>query len=190
MRPYPLLSFVLLGLSIRALVSDAAPRCMPHGSGSAQLRIIDPPPFASITLPVTITVCVPPHLLRSESADLTNASLLLTVNTLVFNQSGIRPEVIFSIDQSVSENLNVGMVAYPSLEFCVYLVAVGAEARPLFDSAYSCVLTSASSPSPAHLPIAMLSAHPHDSFVDSSRDSVAEERSGLMCAHKRSTSVV
>ena len=151
MRPYPLLSFLLLGLSIRALVSDAAPRCMPHGSGGAQLRIIDPPAFASITLPVTITVCVPPHLLRSESADYMNASLLLTVNTLVFNQSGIRPEVIFSVDQSVSENLNVGMVAYPSLEFCVYIVAAGAEARPHFDSSYSCVLTSASSPSPCPL---------------------------------------
>jgi hypothetical protein len=152
MRLYPHLSFLLLCLSIRALVSDATARCMPHGSGSAQLRIIDPPPFASITLPVTITVCVPPHMLHSESADHTNVSLLLTVNTLVFNQTGIRSEVTFSIDQSVSENLNIGMVAYPSLEFCVYVVAVDAAARPLFGSAYSCVLTSASSPPPPIYP--------------------------------------
>jgi hypothetical protein len=182
--------FLLLCLCFSAAASNFTQRCPSHGSGSDQLRIIDPPHFSAITLPVMITICVPPHLLLRETSDHMNVSLLLTVNTLVVSETGIRPEVTFYIDENLSENLHVGMVAYPSLEFCVYVVAVDAASRPLFGSAYSCIITSASSPSPACLTIATRIHSPPNSKTGSSRDSVIDEQSRLMYVHRLLTATV
>jgi hypothetical protein len=182
MRQFTPLAFLLLCLSLNTLASNVVnvtQRCPSHDRGSGQLRIIDPPPFSAITLPVTITVCVPQHLLRWESLHSMNVSLQLTINTLVVTETRILPEVTFSIGQNVSEDLHVGMVAYPSLEFCVYLVAVDSTSRHLFGRAYSCILTSASGQSLFYLEVAnfFLPAH---STSGSSRDSVVQEQSRLM----------
>jgi hypothetical protein len=184
------LAVLLLCLSFNAAASNVTQRCPSYDSGSDRLRIIYPPHFSAITLPVMIIACVPQHLLLRETTDHKNVSLLLTVNTLVVSETGILPEVTFYIDKNFSENLHVGMVAYPSLEFCVYVVAVDAASSPVFGSAYSCIITSASSHFPACFVTAISIHSLPNSITGSSRDSVIDEQSRLMYVHQLFTATV
>jgi hypothetical protein len=153
LNPRTVLAAVLL---LTCAAASSRTRCPSTGSDSLRLFIIDPLPYSTTTLPINITACVPPHLLRSAAT----ASLLLTVNTAVIAASPALPAVSFPFHHA--SDSGIFSTASP-FECCVYFVPHATDGRHLIGD-YHCVITAASrapppppallvSPSPSFPPL-------------------------------------